>query len=168
MRVTLIGYTASGKTTLAKRIHTKFSIPHLQIDRVWFAANGHLAKTDSEKERAREIIKRELELFTQQDSWVSDGFYSKMQSILADRADYVVVLELPLWQRLYHHWSRVYRSIDRHPEVSRWKDLLFSFTIIKRSFTYVPRLRLYKEMYRDKLVILKNYKEIDTFFNSLK
>ncbi len=111
MRITIIGYTGSGKTTLAKRIHTKFEIPHLQIDRLWFAANGHLAKTEVEKDRVREVIRGQVASFAQQEHWVSDGFYSKVQSILADRADYVVVLELSLWRRLYHHWVRVYPTI---------------------------------------------------------
>ncbi len=58
MRVTIIGYSGGGKTTLAKKIAKKFNIPHQQIDRIWFEAGGHTAKSETEKERVRKIIEK--------------------------------------------------------------------------------------------------------------
>lgn len=167
MKITIIGYSGGGKTTLAKKIAGKFNIPHQQIDRIWFEADGHLAKSDSEKERVRNIIEEKVTTFSKQDSWVSDGFYSRIQTIMADKADYVVVIELPLYKRLLNHWKRVLQKDDRHPEVTRLQDLCHSFEIIKRTFTFKKKLEDFKKLYLKKLVILRSFNEIDTFFYNL-
>lgn len=167
MRITIIGYSGGGKTTLAKKISTAFAIPHQQIDRIWFEAGGHKAKSEEEKERVRKIIDEKTLNFTQQTDWVSDGFYSRVQSNMADLANYVVVIELPLWRRLLNHWLRISKKSDRHPEVTSWQDLLHSFEIVKRTFTFKKKLEGFKLKYKNKIVVLKSYKEIDEFYKKL-
>jgi adenylate kinase family enzyme len=167
MKITVIGYSGGGKTTLAKKIARKFNIPHQQIDRIWFEAGGHTAKSDSEKERVRKIIEEKVVEFSSQKSWVSDGFYSRVQGIMASKADYVVVIELPLVRRLINHWRRIIFKEDRHPEVSAWQDFWHSIEIVKRTFTFRKKLENFKKQYSDKLVVLKSFREIDSFFEKL-
>ena len=168
MRITIIGYSGGGKTTLAKKIAREFNIPHQQIDRIWFGSNGHKAETEADKEAVRRIIETRVAEFASQEAWVSDGFYSRAQSLMADRADFVVVIELPLWKRLLNHWKRILRKEDRHPEVSRVQDFCHSLEIIKRTFTFKPKLESFKEQYKEKVVVLKNFAEIDAFFAQLR
>jgi adenylate kinase family enzyme len=167
MRITVIGYSGGGKTTLAKNIARKFSIPHQQIDRIWFEAGGHTAKSDSERDRVRKIIEEKVTKFSKQDSWVSDGFYSRVQGIMAGQADHVVVIELPLLKRLLNHWKRVIQKEARHPEVTMTQDLWHSIEIIKRTFTFKEKLENFKKQYPEKLVVLKSFREIDAFFEKL-
>jgi len=102
MRITIIGNCASGKSTLARKISEQFAIPHLHLDRFWFETKGHLLeKDDAEgKERVRACIRAKVEGLIKQDSWVSDGWYSRVQPLIAERADEIVFLDLPLWRRL--------------------------------------------------------------------
>jgi adenylate kinase family enzyme len=167
MRITIIGYSGGGKTTLAKKIAREFNLPHQQIDRIWFGANGHKAETESEKEEVRKIIETRVTEFADQEAWVSDGFYSKAQSIMADKANYVVVIEL-LWKRLLNHWKRILRKEDRHPEVSKLQDFWHSLEIVKRTFTFKTKLETFKEKYRGKVVVLRSFTEIGEFFERLR
>ena len=168
MKVTIIGYSGGGKTTLAKRISKELNIPHQQIDRIWFGADGHKANTNQEKEAVRKIIKREVLTFAFENTdWVSDGFYSRVQDILADKADYVVVIEIPLYRRLFNHWKRIICNEDRHPEITKVHDFLHSYEIIKRTYTFEPKLELFKERYHDKLVVLRSYKAVEDFLKQL-
>lgn len=168
MKITIIGYSGSGKTSLAKRISEKFNIPHQQIDRIWFREHGHLVKTEVEKNLVREAIRKEIFDFIKNENWVSDGFYKRLQPILADEADLIVLLELPLWRRLLNHWKRILQKTDRHPEVTRWQDFLHSGMIVKRTFTYQPHIKEFKEKYQDKLIHLKSFGQINDFFDSLE
>ena len=99
---------------------------------------------------------------------MSDGFYSRVQGLLADKADYVVVIELPLLRRLLNHWKRVLGASERHPEVTKLQDLWHSIEIIKRTFTFRKKLELFKQQHKEKIVVLKSFKEIDAFYVSLK
>ena len=152
---------------MAKKISAEFDLPHQQIDRHWFAVNGHLAKSEKDKDEAREFIKQAVVKFIQQERWVSDGFYSSIQDILAVEADYVVVIELPLWRRLINHWQRIIKKQGRHPEVTPWQDFLHTFQIIKRTITFRPKLEDLKKKYAHKMILLKSHREIDTFFETL-
>jgi adenylate kinase family enzyme len=168
MKLTIIGYSGGGKTTLAKKIAAEFNIPHQQIDRIWFEAGGHKVQSEAESEAVRNIIETKVTEFAKQDSWVSDGFYSRAQGIIADTADRVVVIELPLLRRLYNHWKRILKKDGRHPEITTLHDFLHSFEIIKRTFTFKQRLETFKVKYHEKVVVLRSFKEIDVFFENLK
>ncbi len=41
MHISIIGLPASGKSTLARRLSEKLSIPHIHLDEFWFGAGGH-------------------------------------------------------------------------------------------------------------------------------
>jgi adenylate kinase family enzyme len=68
MKITIIGYSGGGKTTLAKKIAQEFNIPHQQIDRIWFGVGGHTARTEIEKETVRKIIEEKVAEFAKQDN----------------------------------------------------------------------------------------------------
>lgn len=169
MRITIIGNCGSGKSTLARKISEKFKIPHIHLDRFWFEANGHiLRKDDSEgKEKVRARIRANVEAFIKQDSWVSDGWYSRVQPMIAERADYVVFLDIPLWRRLINHVRRVFFS-DRHPELSRWDDFKFISEIVRRTFTHGVQIRKFIQENPKKVVHLYSHGEADEFLEKLE
>ncbi len=127
MRITIIGNCGSGKSTLARKISKKFNILHIHLDRFWFEAGGHKLKkgASEEKERIRTYIRKKVEEFIKKDSWVSDGWYSRVQPLIAERAEQVVFLNIPLWRRLANHLHRVFFG-KRHPELSVGRILSLS------------------------------------------
>ena len=169
MRITIIGNCASGKSTLARRISESLAIPHLQLDRLWFKAGGHRLKRGDvkERDRVRSEIKSRVEKFIEQEAWVSDGFYSRVQPSIAERADQVVFLDISLNRRVFNHLKRVL-SGNRHPELSLWEDLRFTGEIVTRTFTKGPRMwRLAQEHHR-KLVRLGSYRQVESYLQGLE
>lgn len=169
MRVTIIGNCGSGKSTLARKISEKFNIPHIHLDRFWFEANGHtLPKNNIEgREKVRAFIREKVEEFIKQDSWVSDGWYSRVQPIIADRADYVVFLDIPLWRRLVNHIRRIFFS-ERHPELSRWEDLKFLYEIVRRTFTHGAQMKKFVKENPLKVTHIRSHSEADSFMAKLQ
>jgi adenylate kinase family enzyme len=164
MRITIIGNASSGKSTLAKNISEKLKIPYLEIDRYWLEAGGHKAKDRSEeKERVRAYVVEKVEKFIEQDSWVSDGWYSKIQPHIADRADTVIFLDIPLWRRLLNHFTRMFG--ERHTELNTWDDIRFFYEIVRRHFTHGPKIRAFAKAHANKTVVLRSYKEAESFLS---
>lgn len=168
MKISIIGNCGSGKSTLAGKISEKFDIPHIHLDRFWFEANGHtFTKNDVEgREKVKEYIRGRVEEFISQDSWVSDGWYSRVQPLITEKADQVVFLDIPLWRRLVNHLHRIFFG-ERHPELSRWDDIKFIYEIVRRTFTQGPKMRQFVRENPEKVVRLPSHKGSDSYFASL-
>ncbi|MBI3291076.1 AAA family ATPase, partial [Candidatus Falkowbacteria bacterium] len=168
MRISIIGITASGKTTLAKRISQKLNIPHLAIDKLWFEAGGHkLKKFDhKEKEKVRERVKAEVKKLIKQEAWVSDGLYSIVQPEIARRADMIIFIDIPMARRLFNHLHRIFFT-ERPAELNKWDEIKFIYQVIRRTFVYKPKIRKIISENKDKVKIFKNYKDLNKFVEKL-
>lgn len=172
MKITIIGTSGSGKSTLSRKISETFQLPRVEIDRIWFKHNGHkyLNGSPEEKELVMNKVTEEIKDFlSDNDAWVIDGTYSKIQPLIADKADVVIHIKRSLLRRVVGHILRVLRAKDRHPEVTKVQDLLFVKTIVKRwKKNEDQKLEEFTKLYKQKLVVLRSFKEIDTYFESLK
>lgn len=161
MRITVIGLPGSGKSTVARMIAEKFSIPHIHLDRFWFEAGGRTGEHDTSNiEDVRARVKERATAAIAAESWVSDGFFSRLQPIIADRADVVLFLDIPLWRRLCNHALRTLQRSGRHKELSLWDDITFFPEVIRRTFTTGPKIHQFIPRYKDKLVVLRSRTEI--------
>lgn len=168
MRITILGHPASGKSSLAKAIAGKLQIPHIQIDRFWFEAGGRRGSHDTPNlEQVRAHIKNKVLKAIQADSWVSDGFYSRVQFEIAERADTIIFLNISLWQRLFNHTVRLINRTTRHNELSMWDDILFYTEIVKRHFTRASKFSDFLRAYKDKTITLSSRKEIADYLKNL-
>ena len=141
MKITILGHCGSGKTSLAKHIHANYNLPHLELDRVWFLNGGNDVKNLEEKNKIREKMHLEVEEFIRQnDSWVIDGIYKQIQPFIIKQATHVVYLKVPFYKRIYYH---VYRIIffERHPEISLWQDICFTFKMCDHTIRTNKKLR---------------------------
>ena len=173
MRISIIGHGASGKSTLARRISKKFNIPHLHIDRFWFESGGYKLKPgDTEgKEKVRAYIKENVENFIKQDSWVSDGWYSKVQPIISERADQILFLDISIYRRLFNHLQRIFKT-DRHKELTKWDEFKFFYELVYRTYAKGPnktnKIKQFIREHSDKVVILRNYKDVEKYLSTLQ
>lgn len=168
MRITVIGLPGSGKSTVARMIAEKLSIPHIHIDRFWFEAGGRTEEHDTPNiEQVRAHVREKAIGAIAAESWVSDGFYSRLQPEIANRADVILFLDIPLWKRLLNHAARTFRRTSRHKEVSFWDDVTFFPEVVRRTFTTGPKLRQFLAQYRDKVIVLKSRKEINRYVANL-
>jgi len=168
MRITVIGLPGSGKSTVADMIAEKLSIPHIHIDHFWFEAGGRTGEYDTPNiEQVRAHVRERVLEAIAAESWVSDGFYSRLQPDIASRADVVLFLDIPLWQRLLNHATRTLRRDKRHKEVSVWDDVTFFPEVVRRTFRTGPKLRSFVQQFKGKTVILHSRKEINKYVLTL-
>ncbi|MDQ5955345.1 MAG: hypothetical protein QG621_348 [Patescibacteria group bacterium] len=162
MRISIIGMPGSGKTTLAKKLSEKLSIPHIHNDRFWLEAGGlavtHRQATEDFADAVRKTFRTYVLDAHEKNSWVSDGFASLVPEIY-EYADVVLYLKLPLWLRLWNHTKRIVHPKDRHPELTWWHELSFFYQIIRREFVAKPRLEKFVADNKELVVTLHSWIE---------
>lgn len=168
MRISIIGHSSSGKSTLARKISEKLGVPHMHIDRFWFESGVTKLKPNDKEgmEKVRAYVKENVENFIKQDSWVSDGWYSKVQPIISEKADQILFLDIPLYRRLFNHLQRIFKT-DRHKELTKWDEFKFFYEIVYRTYTKDSKMRQFIQEHSHKVKILQNYKEIDEYLKKL-
>lgn len=131
MRITILGLPGSGKSTLARNISEKLRIPYIHIDRFWLeGGGGHNSRTTPDPEKAHANVREKVLEAIQAESWVSDGVYRLVQPEIANRADAVVFLDIPLWERLFNHAARTIHRNHRQGEMTFSDDMSFFMEII--------------------------------------
>lgn len=173
MRIIVIGSMGSGKSTLTRKIASTFNIPRLELDRLWFESGGndclvHGCTAEGEKLVREKIRQGVSEFLLAHNQWVVDGTHSKIQPLIAEKADTVVLIQRPILNRLISQVMRVLKGKDRHPETSWFQDMLHTKTILIKWMRGGHKAqREAVEPYKGKLLILKSFREIDNYFNSL-
>ena len=169
MRISIVGLPGSGKTTLAERLSKKLRLPHVHIDRFWLEAGGLTVSrrkggAEYRQQVHAKVRARALEAHMA-DSWVSDGFYTGMVPEITEWADRIIYLKIPLGHRLLNHAKRMVHPNDRHPELNWWSEIIFFYEIVRRDFVTKPKLEQYVETNKNKVTVLKSFKEVDAFVN---
>jgi len=169
MKITIIGNCASGKSSLARKISEILNIPYLQLDDLWFGAGGHKWKKGDVEgiEKIRSYTREHVEKFIRQESWVSDGWYKRVQLLITEKADQIIFLDIPLWKRLLNHLIRMFFS-KRHKGLSKWDDFKFIFEIIHRTSTHGVDMKKFVDENKNKAIILRSHKAADRYLTSLK
>jgi adenylate kinase family enzyme len=103
LRVSVVGTSCSGKTTLARKIAEANGIPHVELDAIYWRADW--------KPLPVEEFRRAVEVQVAADEWVVDGNYSKVRDLIWPRATHLVWLNLPFpivfWRAVSRTLSRV-------------------------------------------------------------
>ncbi len=88
-RVSVIGVSGSGKTTVARRLSSALDVPHLELDSL-FHQPTWTPMPDAE-------FRRRVSDFVRGDSWVVDGNYAShgVAELVWAKADTIVWLDLP-------------------------------------------------------------------------
>ena len=170
MRISIIGHAGSGKTTLANLIAKKFSIPHIQLDDFWFEAGGvHVDQKTSENERneIRAYVRERALKAISSESWVSDGFYPRIQTEIAQKADVLVYLDVPLWRRLLNHAQRILKPSSRNLKLKIWHELSFFREIVRRNYANKTKHMKFLSDNQDKVVVLHSRAQIKVFLETL-
>jgi adenylate kinase family enzyme len=105
-RVSVIGPSCSGKTTVARRLAALLGVPHIELDGLHFGPNWAEASAEEMQERVRAALDAAA------DGWVVDGnYYGKLGPLVIDRADTIVWMDVPyrtaIRRVLWRTWSRL-------------------------------------------------------------
>ncbi|OME77175.1 hypothetical protein BK120_26975 [Paenibacillus sp. FSL A5-0031] len=93
-KIFIIGVVASGKTTLAKRLSQKVSVPCYELDSIVH----HQTSTGRHKRSAEEQIEviKEIDIHG---TWIFEGTDRESYQCLYEMADTIIFLDTPLWTR---------------------------------------------------------------------
>lgn len=168
MKIAIIGYSGSGKSTIARKLGEYYSCQVLHLDTVQYAPNWI--------EREYEEKKSDVAEFLKNDDWVIDGNYSKFfYEERMEKADQIIFMNFNRFNCLWRVFKRyrTYKGTSR-PDMTEGcnekLDYEFILWILRsgRSKAARERYRQVVKKYSNKSVILKNQRDIDNFIKNLK
>jgi adenylate kinase family enzyme len=111
--VSIQGISGSGKTTLGAALAARLGVPHLETDALVHGPGWSEAPDDD--------LRAAVEEFMRSDGWVIDSDYRrKLGTLVLERADTVVWLDLPLRVCLRRLWGRTMPRIRQQQPL--WND----------------------------------------------
>jgi adenylate kinase family enzyme len=108
-RVSVIGGSCTGKTTLSRELAQTLGVPHIELDALHHDAGWQEAPADVLRARV------DAAFAAAPDGWVADGnYHGKLGTYVLERADTVVFLDLPQRTALRRvAWRTLRRSVTR-------------------------------------------------------
>lgn len=169
MKIAIIGYSGSGKSTLARQLGDFYNCPVLYLDKIQFEANWK----ERNKEIAKNIVK---EFLDNNDNWVIDGNYTALlRERRLEEADIIIYMCFSRLTCLYQAYNRYrkYKGKTREsmaPDCNEKLDFEFIKWILldgrskEKEKQYAGTIQKYSQ----KIVILRNRKEIALLLDGLK
>jgi adenylate kinase family enzyme len=167
MKIYILGPSASGKTTLAKKIAEKKNIPIFHSDFVLTEYEGR-KRTKLDKKEYMEKVKKILS----KDNWIFEGKH--LIPDLLESADKIIWLKTPLLITLFRQWKRYFTEKEQRRRFTFRNNLQLSAVILcqnlgredksRKNDPRHCRQRKYKRIlkkYKDKVVEIKTDKDIE-------
>ena len=105
-RISVVGTTGSGKTTVARQISNCLKLPFIELDALYWDKNWTGVSDQIFRERVISATKTE--------HWVIDGNYSRIRSLVWERADTVLYLDYSFGRTFWQLFTRtIKRSIQQ-------------------------------------------------------
>jgi adenylate kinase family enzyme len=122
-RIAVLGMTAAGKSTLAKKLARRLGVPHVELDGIVHGPNWVDLSDEEFHTRTADALSG--------DGWVVDGNYPAVRDLTIGQAETVVWLDYPIVIPLWRVFPRTLRRIIRHEELwngnrETWRQTLFT------------------------------------------
>jgi adenylate kinase family enzyme len=108
-RISVVGNSGSGKSTIARQLARALGIPHLELDSVFHQPGWQPRPVIEFQGTVRQL--------TREDDWVIDGNYRAVRDIIWERADTVVWFDLPRAVVMRQIIWRTLRRVVIHEEL---------------------------------------------------
>jgi adenylate kinase family enzyme len=103
LRVSVVGTSCSGKTTLAGKLAAACGLPHFELDAIHWQPGWTPLPLEDFRRRVSEVVDGE--------QWVIDGNYSRVRDLVWERATDVVWIDLPFQSVLWRAIRRTSRRV---------------------------------------------------------
>ena len=170
MRISVVGGSCSGKTTLSRRLAGLLGVPHIELDALHHGPNWNEAPPELLQQRVRDALAQAPE------GWVVDGnYHGKIGRLVLDEAELVVFLDPPYGTVLRRSlWRTFSRSLGRH-ELWNGNRETFRNAFSKDSIvvwvirTHRPlRAKMAERLAGDNVVHLRSSREVDLWLQSIQ
>ncbi len=136
-RIAVVGVSASGKSTFARKLAAKTSLPLTHIDAVMWKPGWEYIGDEETVRKLKEI--------SQQDEWIIEGFIEKeaLEAVLT-RAESIIYLDYPRYVSVWRYVKRWFKHRKNpRPELEGSPEK-FSFEFLKRVWDRKETYRLNK------------------------
>lgn len=168
MKIAVIGYSGSGKSTTARIIGEKYNIPVLHLDSVYWMENWQQRPVEECKSVVGDFL-------AANGDWVIDGNYKALcQTERFEQADKILFFDFGPFTCLYRAFTRwiKYRGKTR-PDMADGCNEKFDLEFVKWILVdgrTPQKQKAYENMckkYSNKVLILKNQRQLDDFLANL-
>ena len=164
MKIAIIGFSGSGKSTMAKRLGEYYGAEVLHLDAVHFLPGW----AEREKEDEQAIVQEFLDTH---DAWVTDGNYTKLSyERRMEEADLILAMTFGRLRCLWRVMKRYLTFRNRtRPDMAKGCSEKLDAEFVKwvlwkgRGKAQRRRIAGLRERYGDKVVTLKNRRQADAF-----
>lgn len=167
MKIQILGYSGSGKSTFAKKLSEIYNIDQLHIDKIYFNDNW-VEKPDDE-------VVGIIEDVLTKDNWIIDGNYTRL---LGDKrnelSDQIFIFE---FNRIICLFNVIKRRIKYNkkvrpsagPNCIEKLDIEFIKWILKdgRTVKVKTNREAIKTKYPDKIITFKNQRQVNKYLKSI-
>lgn len=144
-KIHILGGAGSGKTTIANTLSARLSIPHYDLDDIYW----NPAKEKYIKQPAN-IRDQQLAQAVKENAWIIEGVYWTWTAIAFDASDVIIFLDVPLWLRQ----TRIIKRYFRNKIKNGWRNrqtLKCTYTILMENIDFEKRrVELHKLLLRHK------------------
>jgi adenylate kinase family enzyme len=170
MRISVVGGSCSGKTTLSRRLAEGLGVPHIELDALHHGPNWDEAPAELLQQRVRDALAQAP------DGWVVDGnYHGKIGRLVLDEAELVVFLDPPYHTVLRRSlWRTFSRSLSKH-ELWNGNRETFRNAFSKDSIvlwairTHRPlRAKMAERLAGDNVIQLRSPREVEEWFQSIQ
>jgi adenylate kinase family enzyme len=136
-RISIVGTTGSGKTTLARQVAQRLQIRHVELDALHWEPNWTAVSNEVFQARVMDALKG--------DCWVVDGNYSKVRDLIWRQADTVVFLDYSFWLVLGRLLRRTWRRSLQQEELWNGNRETFRKSFFSQESILLWMLRTYPQ-----------------------
>ena len=163
-RILIIGCPGGGKTTFAKSLGAKLSIPVYHLDKYFWKENWTPIPQDEFRKIQNELM--------QENRWIIDGNFTKSIDNRIIAADTIILFDFPkvinIWRtlkRFLRHFGAVRTDMGGgNKEALQWVHIKYILTFPRKEF----RAKITELTVGKRVIVLRNSEDVSRFFEGVQ